>query len=141
MCEVDAPSKYENHTLTCRALKSCTACISTTADCVWCGSSCSWRECAPDSGVATLNSLSGTNPGVSPFPKTKAVAATLDQCQEAGYQAVAKEWCAKLHTCHACSAHAGCTWQMDKTAKCKEASKRKKSSGNLTDEPGTKIPT
>ncbi len=35
-----------NHTETCAAIKSCTSCVSTTFDCVWCGErSCRWRGC------------------------------------------------------------------------------------------------
>ena len=52
VCSSDSPPA--NHSEDCAAIKSCTSCVSTTFDCVWCdgdgGSGCRWRGCG-DSGA------------------------------------------------------------------------------------------
>lgn len=137
VCEVESSttSAAVNKSEICRLLKSCSSCVSTTAGCVWCGSSCRWQQCHGgnegsiesegidkalefDKGEQTLSSalLSKT--------QTKAVS-LLDHCHTES----AKERCARLHTCHACAAQEGCEWHTEKMAKCKEA----KSSGSSGD--------
>ena len=113
-------SSPANHTSLCASLPSCASCVSTSADCVWCSGKCSWSDC---SGASAKKAKRYTR---------------LEECQEAGLRDTPKEWCDRLHKCQACSAYEGCAWDVEKSAKCREAGKRKPSSGNLTGEPGKK---
>ena len=70
------PAASVNHTSTCAALESCTSCVSTTSDCVWCPTPSS-----PGGGGG--GSPSGNAGDAEPLPVTAAAShsAAGGQCQ------------------------------------------------------------
>lgn len=104
-----------NNTSVCQSLDTCTACVSTTSDCVWCHDHCTWSPACEE--------------------KEKRTYQRTEECVEAGLGATPKEWCGALHSCHSCSPRSGCTWESAKVSKCRET-RRKTANVNLTEESG-----
>jgi hypothetical protein len=141
-----------NGTSVCTSLTSCSSCVSTSFDCVWCSEEarCSWRDCttgaagnslapgfvfgrpnAPPKGAGSVAEGGGV-PG-----KAKSYYTRHEECLEAGLESGPKEWCEELHTCHSCTAHQGCRWESEKIARCRQETKKKSTAaGNLTEDPG-----
>jgi len=135
-----------NNSHACNEITACTSCVSTSMGCVWCpgDGSCEWGSCSNTyleaygssrgSGSRRIHSsslsfsvsslgLSSSLLGPSSSSDEPQTLTALEQCKEEGQRAVPSDWCRRLHTCHSCSAHDGCSWRTDgKVAKCREAS-------------------
>ncbi|XP_071746862.1 LOW QUALITY PROTEIN: attractin-like protein 1 [Lepeophtheirus salmonis] len=125
VCQID-----EHHTNSlsgfCSKLSSCSACLSTSVDCVWCRDGCSYKFCKRPSSTDSLEEFNRGTAILDHLSKNY----LIRRCSEA----ISKGTCNRLHTCHSCQAHSLCQWVTGKSSsKCKE--KKKTSIGNLTEEP------
>eukprot|EP00094_Tigriopus_californicus_P013495 TCALIF_13053-PA protein Name:"Similar to tag-53 Putative protein tag-53 (Caenorhabditis elegans)" AED:0.08 eAED:0.08 QI:208/1/1/1/0.92/1/14/654/1185 len=109
----------DNSTSVCQSLDTCTACVSTTSDCVWCHDHCTWSPACDEKEKRTYKR-------------------TVD-CREAGLGTTPKEWCGALHSCHSCSPKPGCSWESAKVSKCRET-RKKTTNVNHTEESGNACP-
>ena len=64
-------------------------------------------------------------PSSSPTSSQHRTITRLEECLDIGEGPSPKDWCPSYHTCHACAAIPGCTWDIDKNSRCKETSRRK----------------
>eukprot|EP00096_Caligus_rogercresseyi_P010713 TRINITY_DN3998_c0_g2_i1.p1 TRINITY_DN3998_c0_g2~~TRINITY_DN3998_c0_g2_i1.p1 ORF type:complete len:1325 (+),score=211.17 TRINITY_DN3998_c0_g2_i1:165-4139(+) len=126
VCQVDE-RQQSNLSGFCSKLMSCSACLSTSIDCVWCRDGCSYKFCKRPSSTDSLDKFSGGS-GVLAHINKKIT--SYHDCADTA----SKGACDRLHTCHSCQAHSLCQWVTGKSSsKCKE--KKKSSIGNLTEEP------
>ena len=120
---------YRNSTLSCSKLKSCSSCVSTSLDCVWCSnpdrhdtstshsghgakekSYCAWQSCKVKSTKSYQRA---------------------EECVESGLVATPGDWCPDLISCHICQSKEGCTWRGDKpVSKCSATEKKNLKQGS-----------
>jgi hypothetical protein len=79
--------------------------------------------------VITTLPLRFSTPQTSSSSSQHRTITRLEECLDIGEGPSPKDWCPSYHTCHACAAIPGCTWDIDKNSRCKETSRRK--SGGL----------
>ena len=61
-------------------------------------------------------SFSKVPPSASPSSQHRTIT-RIEECLDIGEGPSPKDWCPSYHTCHACAAIPGCTWDIDKNSR------------------------
>ncbi|CAB4068777.1 unnamed protein product [Lepeophtheirus salmonis] len=102
VCQID-----EHHTNSlsgfCSKLSACSACLSTSVDCVWCQDGCSYKFCKRPTSTDSHEEF---NKGTSLLDYISKEVTSCKDCSKT----ISEGDCNRLHTCHSCQVNSLCHW-------------------------------